>query len=123
MEETMPQKYEKQIQQFEKKITLHHRIAIVGVIISIIGFCGMLAIIVQINQIQRELDEGGQNISEINQKLENSRTLMFFVFGPLMMFGPLISITGYNSKKRFSKLKQSYIDESDTKTELSLIID
>jgi hypothetical protein len=118
----MPQKYEREIQKLEKKIRIFHWFFIIGVIISIIGISGMIAVFLHLDQIDIKLDEGGHDLDEIDRELEETRFLTY-VSGPLMMFGSMIAITFFNWKRRFLKLKQSYIDESNTITELSFIVD
>ncbi len=117
--------YNKKIQSIEKKIKFLNGLLIVGIIISIIGVLGLVTTIIRINELQQELNKHEsdmQRLSEINQELDEIH-IKNWIFIISLLMGPPIFSTAFNYKRRFSKLKESYLDQYETHSEPSFIID
>lgn len=117
--------YYKKVQNIEKKIRILNGLLIVAIIISIIGVIGLITTMIRINELQRELDKHESNmqrLSEINQELDEIQ-IKNWIFGISLIMGPSISVTTFNFKRRFSKLKESYLELNKKYSEPSFIID
>jgi hypothetical protein len=118
---------DKELQRIQRKTSILKRIFIISIIISIIGLCGFVAIMVRTNQLQEELDnldremdekpfselteeylqEHEQRVDEINRELDWI-WIYFLISGSLLFGGTLISITVFNHRKNFLKLIETY---------------
>ena len=117
--------YNKKIQSIEKKIKFLNVLLIVGIIILIIGILGLIITVIRINELQQELDKREsdmQRLSEINKELEEIN-IKNWIFMISLFIGPPTIFSALNYKRRFSKLKDLYLDQYKTHSELSLIID
>ncbi len=117
--------YNKKIQSIEKKIKFLNVLLIVGIIILIIGILGLITTVIRINELQQELDKREsdmQRLSEINKELEeiNNKNWIFMIS---LFIAPPIIFMAIDYKRRFSKLKESYLDQYETHSEPSFIID
>ena len=130
---------EREIRKIDRKIRNLKRIFIVGIIISIIGLCGITAIIIRTGQLKHELEENEnkgfsnwteedeQRLSEINRELD-LMLIMNFIFGPLLALGSLLAMSAFSHKRNLLKLRESFLNPPKTgdleiRDELSFIPD
>ena len=117
--------HNKKIQNIEKKIKILNGLLIVGIIISIIGVFGLITTMIRIGELQQELDKQQsdmQRLSEIDQELDEIQNNNW-IFGISLFMGSPIFIMAFDFKRRFSKLKESYLELNKKDSELSFIID
>jgi hypothetical protein len=130
---------EREIRKIDKKIRNLKRIFIVGIIISIIGLCGIAAIMIKTGQLMQELEENDnkgfsnwteeddQRLSDIDRELD-LMLIMNFIFGPLLILGPILAMSAFSHKRNFLKLRESFLNppktgDLETRDELSFIPD